>query len=120
LDLAGGLSDVFGNTLIFSNVKAMLIVNKGVPNASPATAWTPTAGEDLDVGDAPSNPVTGLWGGSSPTGAEKIRVMSGGSFAYVAMQDGFSVAAGSADVLRVALEGGGSSDVDYDIVIIGS
>lgn len=119
LDLAGGLVDVFGNTLTFSVIKALMIWNLGVPNASPATAWTKTNGEDLNVGGG-ANSIISWFGGASATGDEKILVRSGGFIGLAAPHDGYGITAATADILRINLEGGGSADVDYDIVLLGN
>ena len=52
LDLAGGLTDRFGNTLTFTKIKLLFIVNKGVRSGS---TYVETAGQDLLVGGAASN-----------------------------------------------------------------
>jgi hypothetical protein len=119
LDLAGGLTDVFGNALTFSYVKGIKIANKGVPNASPATAWTKTTGEDLEVG-AGAAFMSSIWGGASSTGTEKLIVRSGGALVLTAPHDGYLVTATTADILRISLEGNGVNDVDYDIIIVGN
>lgn len=119
LDLAGSLTDVFGNVLTLTVVKAIKVMNRGVPNASPATAWTMTAGEDLEIG-AGSAAITSFWGGASATGAEKIIVRSGGSLVLIAPHDGYVVTATTADILRISLEGTGANDVDYDVIIAGN
>jgi len=115
LDLAGGLTNSFGETLTFTAIKQIVIYNLGVPDASHAT-WTPTAGEDLDIGGAASNPFTAPFDGGATS---KVTVPSGGMLVMTAPLDGWTVTAGSADTLRVALDGGGANDVDYEIVIIG-
>ena len=48
-----------------------------------------------------------------------LRIPSGGEFSIDAPVDGWDISAGSADVLRVALDGGGSLDVEYDIILTG-
>lgn len=114
LDLAGVLANVFGETLTFTTIRQLLVVNKGVPNAD-HDAWTPTTGEDLVIGDAPSNPIAALFDGDTDG---KILLPSGGMFLATAPIDGWAVTPGSADTLRVAHSG--SSDIDYDIIIIGT
>lgn len=118
LDLAGGVTNSWGDALTFSYIKSIKIENKGVPNASPATAWTWTSGEDVEVG-AGANFITSFWGGASAAGTEKLIVRTGGLMQLVAPHDGYLVTAGTADILRISLEGSGSYDVDYDIVING-
>jgi hypothetical protein len=119
LDLAGVLTDAFGDTLTFTVVKALLVYNLGVPNASPATAWTMTTGEDIEVG-AGTNGIVSWFGGASATGNEKIIVRSGGALVLTAPHDGYAITAATADILRISLEGGGSADVDYDLIIMGN
>jgi len=116
LDLAGSLTNVFGQTVTFATVRGIMIINKGVPDASPATAWTVTSGEDIDVGGAAANPFTSLFDGSATA---KVTIRSGGTMIFVAPADGYAVTAGSADILQIALDGAGA-DVEYDIVIWGT
>ena len=119
MDLGGELTDVFGNLLTFAVIKAIKVMNRGVPNASPATAWTWTAGEDIEIGGGDS-PMPSFFGGASATGAEKLIVRSGGAMALVAPHDGYAVTPNTADILRISLEGNGSNDVDYDLIIAGN
>jgi hypothetical protein len=115
LDLAGGLEDVFGNTLTFTQIKLLFIQNKGQPTGS---TWTTIAGQDLLVGAAASN----AWGSfldNSQTA--KMRLRSGGFILLTAPRDGHRVLAGSRDVLRIDHDGSAASggDIDYDIVVAG-
>ena len=113
-DLSGVLTDVFGQTLSFTKVRAIAVVNKGEPNAG-HTAWTPATGLDVVVGDAASNPFSTLFDDDADG---KIKVPSGGMFAITAPFDGWAVTGGSADVLRLTFEGTGA-DVDVDLIVIG-
>ncbi|WP_340265409.1 hypothetical protein [Sphingobium mellinum] len=103
LDLAGGLSDVFGNLITFTKIKAIAIQ---------AAA---TNSNDVLVGGAASNGFISFVGATDDT----IKVKPGGMFLIVAPDaNGLAVTASTADLLKIANSAGGSS-VTYKIVIIG-
>lgn len=103
LDLAGSLTDVFGNTLTFVEICAMEVRAAGGNT------------NDVVVGGAASNAFTGPFGDASDT----IAVQPGGVLALGAPDaGGWTVAAGTGDVLRIA-NGGAGSSVTYDIVLVG-
>lgn len=103
LDLAGGLTDIFGNTLTFTSIKAILIQNMNT-----------TSGDDLTVGGG-TNPITSLWNGSTTA---KARIKAGGCWFMSSRYDGFAITAGTADILTVEHHGA-TSQLTYDIMIIG-
>lgn len=103
LDLAGVLPDPFGATLTFVTVKAIVV------KASAANT------NDLVIGAAGSNPFTGPLGGTSPT----ISVRPGGMVVLAAPATGWTVTAGTGDILKVT-NGGSGTGVTYDIIIIGT
>ena len=105
IDLAGGVTDVFGNTLTFTAIKAILIYNRAT-----------TDGEELRVGGAASNPITSLFAGSATA---KDLIPASGCWLRTAPLTGFVVTAGSADVLRVQHTGGAATTITYDIIVIG-
>ena len=112
-DLAGVLVDVFGQTLTFTKIRVIAVVNKGEPNTG-HTAWTPVTGTNVVVGDAASNPFSTLFDDDADG---KIKIPSGGMFAITAPYDGWAVTAGTGDILRLALESA-SADADVDLIVI--
>lgn len=108
LDLAGALTDIFGDTITMVKIRAIVIKNK-----------VTTSGEDLSVGAAASNPITDLFSNAGTPGTSSIDIKPGGTFAITAGVDGITVTAGSADTLRVNHEGS-AADISYDIVIYGT
>lgn len=105
LDLAGSLTNAFGNTVTFATVREIVVYNRST-----------TAGEDLYVGAATSNALSSLFEGSTTA---KITVRASGIFVISAPLDGYTVTAGSADVLRVN-HSGSVGDITYDIIIKGT
>lgn len=104
LDLAGGLTDAFGNTLTFTKVKALII--------TAADANT----NQVHVGGAASNGITSFCVAAN----DIMRVMPGGTLAMIAPQNaGYFVVAGTGDLLKIANSAGGTS-VTYTIIIIGT
>ena len=103
LDLAGSLTDAFGNTLTFTKVKEIYI--------SAATGNT----NNVEVGGAASNQFLGIY-----KDATDISVLRPGAWLAWCVPDatGMTVTAGTADLLKVANSAAGSS-VSYDIVVIG-
>jgi hypothetical protein len=118
LDLAGGLTDAFGNTLTFSRVKLVKIENLGTKNGE--RDYTVVTGEKLLVGGAGAGGnAWAAWANGDQDA--KVTVDGGGVFLIYAPQaPGYAVTAGTGDVLRVALSGSGSNSIYYDIVIFGA
>ncbi|MBB6191199.1 hypothetical protein FHS51_001421 [Sphingobium wenxiniae] len=103
LDLSGGVSDIFGTSLAFTKIKALVVVA--------AAANT----NDVVVGGAAANAIASVFGDVSDT----IRVKPGGMVALVAPDAaGYALTAGTADLLKVANSGAGSA-VSFTIVVIG-
>lgn len=102
VDLNGALQDIFGATLNLATVKGIII-------RSDAANTT-----NLTVSPAPSNGFTGPFGGTTPT----ITVRPGGFFGFAAPQTGFTVTAGTGDLLRVA--NGSGAAATYTIEIVGT
>ncbi len=100
LDLAGSLVDVFGSTLTFTSIKAIRIHNRGIPDGS--GGWTTALGADLLVGGAATDPFTTFLNG---LGIAKVTVPSGGVLLMSAPVDGWSVAAGTGDILLASHSG---------------
>lgn len=102
LDLAGVLTDVFGSTITAAKVKAILVV-----------ADTSNAG-DLVIGAAATNPFVGPLGGTTPT----VAVRPGGLLLIADPQLGWTVTAGTGDLLKVNNLGAGTAG--YRISVIAS
>ena len=103
LDLSGVLTDVFGATLAFTKIKAILVkAADGNTN-------------DVVLGGAASNAWIGPFGASTHT----VAVKPGGTVMFVAPDaNGYAVTAGTGDLLKVANSAAGSA-VTYDIVLVG-
>lgn len=104
LDLAGGLTDAFGQTLTFAKIKAILIYNTIL-----------TAGEILNVGGGGVNSFINWVGNASDTvtiGPGGLLVLANPSLA------GYAVTASTGDILRIANAGAGT--IVYKIVLIGT
>lgn len=104
LDLAGGLTDAFGNVLTFARIKGIIVA------ASLANANL------VQVGGAASNAFVNWVANSS----DIINVRPGATFAMVAPDaTAYAVTGGTADILKIANSGAGTP-VTYDIVLIGA
>lgn len=104
LDLVGVLENVFGRTINFSRVHALLIQNTST-----------TSGDDLLVGAAASNPWVAPFNGDVNA---VVKVGPNSQLVLANNVDGFVVTGGSADVLRIAHDGG-AADITYNIALIG-
>jgi len=103
LDLSGVLTDIYGNVLSLTIVKA-IVIKAAAANVN-----------DVVVGGAASNQVASIFNAVT----EKIKVKPGGLFVIVAPDvNGYAVTAGTADLLRIA-NGGAGTSVDYTAVIVG-
>ena len=104
LDLSGGFTDVFGNTVAFDKIKALIFVaDAGNSN-------------DVVIGGAASNAVSTIFGATTHT----IKLKPGGMIALVAPDaNGYDITAATADLLKVA-NGGAGSSVTYTIVAVGT
>ena len=103
LDLSGVLLDVFGNSLVFTKIKAMLV------------SADPTNTNDVQVGGAATNAFIN-WVANA---TDVVNVKPGGMFMITAPDaNGFAVTAATGDILKVTNSGAGTS-VTYTIVIIG-
>ncbi|MGH8968165.1 MAG: hypothetical protein ACRDXB_22960 [Actinomycetes bacterium] len=105
LDLAGSLVDAFGQTVEFARIKGLYVraasanVNNVVLGNAAATAWAALLGA---------------------TGTLTLRPGAGvGVVAGEADATAYAVGAGTADLLKVANSGAGTS-VTYDVVIVGA
>lgn len=103
LDLAGGLVDPFGVAITMTKLKAVII------KAAAANV------NDVVLGGAAANQVASIFG----TVTDKIKVKPNGMIALIAPDvNGYSIVAGTGDLLRVA-NGGAGTSVDYTITLIG-
>lgn len=102
IDLAGVLTDVYGNTVTFATVKGIVIVNANT-----------TDGDDLTIGNAGTNPCK-LWFGAT---THTMTVLAGETFYKESRYTGWTVTGGSADTLRIG--GDAANNVTYTIYIWG-
>lgn len=101
LDLAGGsLSDPVGVALTFATVKAIL-VRAGAGNGGNIVVGG-------DINDAP------LFSDAT----DKIPVLPGGTFLWVAPSTGITITASTGDILQI--ENTDAAAATYDIIIIGT
>ena len=103
LDLAGGLSDPFGQPVTFARVKAVYI------KAAAANA------NSVVLGGAATNTFLGPFAAAT----DKLSIAPGGSLLLIHPGTGWTVTAGTGDILSIANSGAGAS-VAYDIVLIGT
>ncbi len=103
LDLSGSLPGPLGGTLAFTVVRAIII----------RAASTNT--NNVVVGAAALNQFVGPFGAATHT----IAIRPGDEYVATARNAGWTVTAGTGDILRIANSGAGTP-VNYDIIIIGS
>lgn len=104
LDLAGSLTNAFGQVISFTKVRALMIF------ASASNT------NDVVVGGAGANGFFSMFGAAAHT----AKVKPGGSLIITAPDvNGLAVVAGTADLLQIA-NGAGGSGVTYDVIVIGS
>lgn len=101
LDLAGGLTDPFGNAITFAKVCGLIVHNRNT-----------TAGENLVVGGG-SNPWI-TWLGA--TGDQVVVAPDGVLLLWNPSLAGYAVTASTGDILRLTGSGG---NITYDIALIG-
>lgn len=107
MDFSGGLTDAFGNSIVFTKLKALIIkADSGNTN-------------DLKVGGAAANPIVG--GPFGVDGSQVVAIKPGDSMTlFSASAAGcLAIAAGTADILKV-LNGGSGTGVTYEIVAVGA
>lgn len=102
IDLSGSLTDPLGASVVFAKVDAIILV------ASASNT------NNVVIGAAASNQFVGPFGAATHT----IAVRPGGEITLWASGAGWSVTAGTADILRLANSGAGSAVV-FDLVILG-
>ena len=102
IDLAGVLTDVFGVAESFATVKA-IVIRSADGNTT-----------NLTVSPAPTNGFLGPFGASTHT----LQVRPGGALVFAAPQTGWTVTAGTGDLLRIANAAGATAT--YTIEIAGT
>lgn len=103
IDLNGALLDALGGPAVFAKVKAIAVRARD------------TNTNNVVVGGASANGFVGPFGAVAHT----VAVPPGGMFVISAPGAGWNVTAATADLLRVANSGAGTS-VTLDIVVIGT
>lgn len=104
LDLAGTLTDAFGQALTFAKIKGLVV------------AAAPTNTNNLIVGAAAANAFASWLGAATHT----VIVRPGGVLALFASDlSAYPVVAGTGDLLRIANSGAGTQVV-YDVIVIGT
>lgn len=101
IDLAGGLTDSFGNTLTYTSVKAIIIKAADANSAN------------IIMGAEGANPFATIFNDAT----DAILIPPGGMFVLTnPAADGFAVTAGTGDILRFAPASGTQA---FDLIIIG-
>lgn len=103
LDLAGGLTDRFGTTLTFAKIKAIYIENPSTNSTS------------ISFKPGSSN---GWVGGPIGTAAHTVTIPAGGKMFFSAPVSGWTVTAGTGDIINIANSAGASNT--YILHIIGT
>lgn len=101
LDLSGSLADALGTTNVFSKVYAVLIQNLSV-----------TTGQNIQIGgDSNHVPIFGA-------GADYATIGPGGFFYVTSTIDGWTVTAGTGDILKIANSAGGQT-ISVAVAVLG-
>ena len=103
LDLAGGLTDVFGSVLTYVKVKAIII--------KAASGNT----NNVEVKPAAANGFLGPFNAAADT----LEIPPSGQISLFAPVNGWAVTAGTGDLLTIT-NGSSGTSVTYDIIIIGT
>lgn len=120
LDLSGSLVNAFGTTIVFTKIKKVFVYNVG---ANDAGVYTEQDGENLHIGVGSSNTLgtNGLATMFTVAGANGItagcRIHSGGVFLNTAPRTGYTVTAGTGDLLRIRNDG--TKTIKYRVEIEG-
>jgi len=108
-DLAGSLTDVFGDTITFTSIKAILIEN------TDADCILHVGGGDDGSG---SNAFDTWITSDADDGSEKVILQPGGAILLVnPAANGYAVTAGTGDILRITEASGNAGT--FEITIIG-
>lgn len=103
LDLAGALTNGFGETVTFAKIKSIWI-----------EFLTETAGYTLEVGGAALNAFATMFGDAT----DKLVIGAGGHFYNSSPIDGFAVTAATADLLKINNPNAG--EITYKIILTGT
>ena len=104
LDLSGGLTNIYGVSLTFTKIKA-IIIKAAVGNTNDVGVLAPAANGLADIFGAVG---------------DKVLIRPGGTLCLIApTAAGYAVTAATADLLDIVNEAGGTS-VIYDIIIVGA
>lgn len=104
LDLAGSLTNNYGETLTFTKIKVLAVRNQsGLVTTGHATATTQI--------------ITVVKTATNDYATHNVAVDPDGLFVYTNPKGGITVTAGTADILRIGNPAGGAAQ--YDIVIAG-
>lgn len=105
LDLAGSLTNFFGETITFARIKAISI-----------ELLTTTTSTSIEVGGAAANQFVGPFGAANDT----VEVLNGGALAmFSAGATGWTVTAGTGDQLKI-LNNDGANTATYRITLYGA
>jgi hypothetical protein len=103
-DLAGALTDFFGNTITFAKVKGIVLTHSSSTTAT-----------SVSLDGSVTNAFKTYLGGTNPT----VKVNNGYSFALMGSDaTGYAVTAGTGDVLRV-LNNDGTNTATVSLVVYG-
>lgn len=116
LDLAGGLTDPFGDTITFTKIKALLVLNTSDELSTPTDA-------EIQVGGGDTGDGTNAWDtwitSTAADGSEAVKVpVGGGHMLFNRLAAGFAVTAGVGDLLRIK-NNDGSDQAQYQIMVVG-
>jgi hypothetical protein len=122
LDLAGGLTSIFGKTLTFTKVKVIALLNMSdVVSTTPAHDPATSAGIQLGGGDGGdgTNAFDTWITANGADGSEAVLIpVGGGMILFNRTSDGYAVTGGAGDILRV-LNLHGADEARYQIMIVG-
>lgn len=103
IDLAGALTDAFGDTITFTGIKGILIQN-----------------QSADAGLEVKPKATNGWLGPFADASDQITIPAGGQWLMTnPSAAGWAVTASTGDLLTLTHDGTGTSALSYKIVIVG-
>lgn len=103
IDVSGSLTDAFGNSAVFTKIKGIMLINRGI---SASGSYTETSGENI------------ITSTSTLTAAiHSAPLEPGGILLFTSPKVGGTVTATTADL--ITLTRAGSSTVTYEIIIWG-
>jgi len=106
LDLAGGLTDAFGDTITLTKLKGIYLKNK---SADATLIYGHSAANGIPIVNAAA--LANAGGILIPPGGADIKI--------AADADGWLITAGTGDKLKLEHDGTGSSTMDVDIYLLG-